>query len=971
LQDHAPGFSNEIKGLRAVLHFWHNASGHSQANINMNQGMNGINVDMGHGNVGGVGIRHRAAQGSSIQSVTIFARDAFAGLMGGAGSGGSHIAVTVIGGRFGVDYRGAQPASTIAGFKLINQSCAGVLYCGLMSLSVVGLELSSAEPTFVQAIIGDTGDGPELVTHLLAVAPKARVVGLCKPPGWSWCEGNPEYGINTPGTRAIHGQISVVDSSFDGPPPTRAAVTEAAAEPRTAIDQTSNTLYLKNVYVRGFALLAKFVRSGRVIALRSAQDWSLVNEFVHGEPPPLLNYKGWWSNMTRYQLQAPIVIDGVRTLDVDIVNISKAQTVEPPPNLRERHLWGSEASFPSFQTPGAIDATLPPFSAKGDGIHDDEKAINAALVAAAAAAVRVVYLPKGVYRLGAGLKVPQGVALVGTAHHLCVLVPTVGMSPAVASRGELAEPLVHMLGPNSAGDGFADTPGSTLSGLMIATWRLATQVMAYQWDARGDSNVLRGCSTWILSPLLCELQLPAKQCATPQSPAPSFVGPMTTVTGSGKFYVVHHEDGYFESQDYRHLLITGVVAERRAFYHLNPEHAQSDANIEIRDGGAVDIFGMKSEGLYVVMWLRNVTDVNLYGYGGNACPGKSYPPGFVQQPTLFRVDDSSDVSLVNLISYDMASTLALSGTAAGLQVTNSDRACQAPDQWLSVVERRDGRNVSSTLALDRPVLWRRTAAPAGVQLKTDSEFESRGSEVSSSQVRWLSTGTVVNDAVAVLAAGGCPCQNASLCLPITRTGPEEVYAFHIGSISYCPHCTGFTQRTTWRKYDWSQITTIGYQNWHSPAWPRDTMEPELLCHAHANNVRVTLLPPPTVWGTPADWSSVPFVDNATKFMAAAVTSVFADGYDIDIEKDIRGKYDTNTTVHALTALVKVAVSTMHAANPHSHVTMATPSEGSGENACGVMYGRLYDWLALSKLVDFFVVMDCALRSCSLLFCRQF
>jgi hypothetical protein len=126
-----------------------------------------------------------------------------------------------------------------------------------------------------------------------------------------------------------------------------------------------------------------------------------------------------------------------------------------------------------------------------------------------------------------------------------------------------------------------------------------------------------------------------------------------------------------------------------------------------------------------------------------------------------------------------------------------------------------------------------------------------------------------------------------------------------------------------------------------------------------------------VWGTPADWSSMPFVDNATKFMAAAVTSVFADGYDIDIEKDIRGKYDTNTTVHALTALVKVAVSTMHAANPHSHVTMATPSEGSGENACGVMYGRLYDWLALSKLVDFFVVMDCALRSCSLLFCRQF
>ena len=219
---------------------------------------------------------------------------------------------------------------------------------------------------------------------------------------------------------------------------------------------------------------------------------------------------------------------------------------------------------------------------------------------------------------------------------------------------------------------------------------------------------------------------------------------------------------------------------------------------------------------------------------------------------------------------------------------------------------------------------------------------------------------VVDDAAAVLRAGGCPCQNVSLCKPITRIGPEKVYAFHIGSITYCPHCgPGFLPRATWRDYDWGQITTIGYQNWHSAEWPTDTMEPELLCHAHAMDVRVTLLPPPTVWGTPGDWDNSVFVANATKFMAAAVTSVFADGYDIDIEKDIRGKYNSNATVQALTALVKVAVDTMHTANPHSHVTMATPSEGSGVSACGIMYGRLYDWLALSKLVDFFVVMDCA------------
>jgi hypothetical protein len=61
--------------------------------------------------------------------------------------------------------------------------------------------------------------------------------------------------------------------------------------------------------------------------------------------------------------------------------------------------------------------------------------------------------------------------------------------------------------------------------------------------------------------------------------------------------------------------------------------------------------------------------------------------------------------------------------------------------------------------------------------------------------------------------------------------------------------------------------------------------------------------------------------------------------------------------HALTALVKDVVSSMHATNPDSHTTMATPSEGSGENACGVMYRRIYDWLALSRIVDLLVVMD--------------
>ena len=64
----------------------------------------------------------------------------------------------------------------------------------------------------------------------------------------------------------------------------------------------------------------------------------------------------------------------------------------------------------------------------------------------------------------------------------------------------------------------------------------------------------------------------------------------------------------------------------------------------------------------------------------------------------------------------------------------------------------------------------------------------------------------------------CPCSNATLCDPITRSGPENVFAFHT------------TGADNWREYDWSIITTVCVFG---------DIDPELLCHAHANDARVT------------------------------------------------------------------------------------------------------------------------------------
>ena len=51
---------------------------------------------------------------------------------------------------------------------------------------------------------------------------------------------------------------------------------------------------------------------------------------------------------------------------------------------------------------------------------------------------------------------------------------------------------------------------------------------------------------------------------------------------------------------------------------------------------------------------------------------------------------------------------------------------------------------------------------------------------------------------------------------------------------------------------------------------------------------------------------------------------------------------------------------MHAAQPGSHVTFDSPSEGetgSTQAKCGDMYGRDYDYKGLAEVIDFFVVMD--------------
>ena len=78
--------------------------GTSQPNANCNQIFQGVDIRISDGNPGAIGIRARGAQMMVVQDVTVFAGDGLVGLSGGSGSGGSHYGVSVVGGKYGIDF---------------------------------------------------------------------------------------------------------------------------------------------------------------------------------------------------------------------------------------------------------------------------------------------------------------------------------------------------------------------------------------------------------------------------------------------------------------------------------------------------------------------------------------------------------------------------------------------------------------------------------------------------------------------------------------------------------------------------------------------------------------------------------------------------------------------------------------------------------------------------------------------------
>ena len=178
----------------------------------------------------------------------------------------------------------------------------------------------------------------------------------------------------------------------------------------------------------------------------------------------------------------------------------------------------------------------------------------------------------------------------------------------------------------------------------------------------------------------------------------------------------------------------------------------------------------------------------------------------------------------------------------------------------------------------------------------------------------------------------CPCSNATLCQPIQRVGPEQIYAFHVDGSA-----NGSLE--DWKLFDWSRITTLCLYG---------TLSPELLCHAHAHGVRITL----GNGGTGYDFSDAA-VDAWVNHTVHQVQTMFVDGINIDLEiSNCSGRIGncdnpsgwSTEAMANLTRATRLMANTLHDAVPGSQVSFDTPSlglfeEGAGGRGCGYMYGR--------------------------------
>ena len=615
LAPRSEGFS-DTENPKYVIHFWSPGAGtempvdQPQPNISMNQMLVGIDVTIGPGNAGAVGVRHRAAQGSGVQDCTIDATHGYCGLEGGAGSGGSHANVTVIGGRIGMDMRQTQPAPTLTGCTLIGQTETALICSSRQALCAVGLRIETET------------SGPAIITEK-------------------------QWG-------AHHGQLCLIDSQ----------IIMRNAGKNTAIEAASS-LYLSNVYISDAETL---VRQPDRPALRAGEPgWVRIKEYAGGVAESFRTRK--YDNRT-FVYPAPIFVDGKRLETPLLADVEPGRT--PPTDLQSRHLWDKQ--FPGWESPAAINVKDVPYGAAGDGATDDAAAIQRAVDEH-----EIVFLPKGHYAVSKTIRLRPHTKLIGA--HRCFT----WLEPIDCDGGDFHDPAHPQPVVCTANDAQAET---AIAFLGIRTLRESSAAYCLHWRA-GRRSIFR--DTNIAFSFRAPPQGPARLMDANEAKQ-IYNHPIVRIDGhgGGRWYNFHQESSRGHGRDYRHLLISGTT-EPLHMYQCNPEHARSDANLEMRNARYVSLYGVKGEYNQPIILVRDCDHVRIFGYGGNAAAH--------EDQALFVVERTDNFLLANLVDSPRM--------PQGIPDTFFAGDGTDPLRWHMVRENTTAGEMIATPPLDRPVLYKR------------------------------------------------------------------------------------------------------------------------------------------------------------------------------------------------------------------------------------------------------------------------
>ena len=389
---------------------------------------------------------------------------------------------------------------------------------------------------------------------------------------------------------------------------------------------TTRSLFLRDVFVSGCA--TAIAQTGAdTVSGPGAGAWLHLASYARGV------------DRSPYYVANVVTVAGVRKPNGTRL-VADAQA--PPSYLVQKHLW-DEASFPDMGAPGVLNARVD-CGAAGDNATDDTVALQACLNRGAHA----VFLPPGLFRISDTLELPPGASLVGMNNAASVLVAASAGFP----RASPAQPL-PMLRTSEDAAGTS----TTIAFVGVVTWQHLASVTTLEWRSQSAASVWRAN----FESRDCEcLWLSAYQQRAPTVIPCSLPVNLTVARsvfrGLGRVYgFVNDDTGAIISTgaSYRSLLVDGSAGSsgsaegggggRLAFYSLNLEHAQSEANGEIRNSSFVDVFSVKAEGNNVILWVRaDTSNVSILGFGGDPTAfayNFTYPPDFAQlSPSMIRVD---------------------------------------------------------------------------------------------------------------------------------------------------------------------------------------------------------------------------------------------------------------------------------------------------------------------------------------------